>query len=336
MEFGIFDHIDASGAPLAQQYADRLRLAELYDQGGFYGFHFAEHHVTPLGVAPSPSVFVASVIQRTKNLRVGPLVYTLNMHHPLRLAEEVSMLDHLSNGRLMLGVGRGISPFEIAYMGGDPATAQPAYLEAYQVLMAALTSDTVNFEGAHHRYKDVPIIVRPLQQPHPPVWYGVGNPESVAWCATVPCNIVIQGPLGNVRTISDAYRAAWAAAGKPAAELPKIGVGRHVVVGRTDAEAVAIGARAYKLWHSSFMYLFRRHNALPREVARLPDTFEELMQRGLAIAGSPETVRAGIRRQADDGGINYLLCRFAFGDISYDEAAASVGLFRDEVLPAFR
>ncbi len=335
MQFGIFDHVDASGAPLHQQYEERLRLAELYDQGGFHGYHVAEHHVTPLGVAPSPSVYVASVIQRTKHLRIGPLVYTLNMHHPLRLAEEVSMLDHLSNGRLMLGVGRGISPFEIGYMGGDPATAQPAYVEAYEVLMAALTQDTVTYEGKHHTYRDVPIIVHPLQRPHPPIWYGIGNPESVPWCVSVPCNVVIQGPLTNVRAITDAFRAAWIAAGNTAATQPKMGVGRHVVVAATDAEAVAIGARAYKLWHDSFMFLFRRHNALPREVARLPERFEELMERGLAIAGSPATVRAGIQRQVEQGGINYLLCRFAFGDISYDEAAASVNRFRDDVLPAF-
>jgi alkanesulfonate monooxygenase SsuD/methylene tetrahydromethanopterin reductase-like flavin-dependent oxidoreductase (luciferase family) len=335
MEFGVFDHVDASGASLQHQYDQRLRLVELYDQSGFYGYHMAEHHATTLGVAPSPSVYLAAVIQRTRNLRVGPLVYTLNMHHPLRLAEEVSMLDHLSGGRFLLGVGRGISPFEIEYMGGDPATAQPAYLEAYEVLMGALTRDELSFEGQFHRYTNVPIVVHPLQKPHPPIWYGIGNPESVAWCVSVPCNIVIQGPLTNVRAITDEYRRQWAASGAELERLPRMGVGRHVIVAPTDEEALAIGARAYRLWHDSFMFLWRRRGGQPREVARLPERFEELIERGLAIAGSPQTVRTGVAKQIEQGGINYLLCRFAFGDLSFDEVASSVDLFSREVMPEF-
>ena len=76
----------------------RLKLLEVMDREGFYGFHMAEHHSTPLGWVPSPSVFVSAAIQRTKRLRIGPLVYVLPMYHPLRVYEEVCMLDHMSNG----------------------------------------------------------------------------------------------------------------------------------------------------------------------------------------------------------------------------------------------
>src|ERR1700720_768699 len=114
MEFGVFDHLDRHGGALADYYEDRLKIAEAYDRAGFYAYHLAEHHSTPLGMSPSPSVFLSAVIQRTRRLRIGPLVYLLPLYHPLRLIEEVCMLDNLSGGRLQLGVGRGISPIELA------------------------------------------------------------------------------------------------------------------------------------------------------------------------------------------------------------------------------
>lgn len=89
MKFGVYDHIDKSGAPLSQFYEDRLRLAEAYDRLGYRALHTAEHHATPLGMSPAASVFHSAVAQRTKRLRFGPLVYTLNLYHPLRLYEEI-------------------------------------------------------------------------------------------------------------------------------------------------------------------------------------------------------------------------------------------------------
>ena len=90
LEFGVFDHVDRHDQPLKDFYEDRFKLIEAYDRAGFYGYHCAEHHSTPLGMAPSPSVYLAAVGQRTKRLNFGPLVYTLALYHPLRLAEEIS------------------------------------------------------------------------------------------------------------------------------------------------------------------------------------------------------------------------------------------------------
>src|SRR6478609_10882406 len=157
MEFGVFDHLDASGAPLADYYEERLAIVELFDRAGFHAYHLAEHHATPLGMAPSPSVFLAAVAQRTRRLRFGPLVYTLSLHHPLRVAEEICMLDHMSGGRLELGVGRGVSPYEVAYFGVDPARAQAMYIEALSVIQKALSSRTLDFAGEHYNFRDVPI-----------------------------------------------------------------------------------------------------------------------------------------------------------------------------------
>src|SRR5215510_7248141 len=134
MEFGVFDHLDLGAVPLGEHYENRLQLIEAYDRLGIRGYHLAEHHATPLGMAPSPSVFLAAVAQRTQRLRFGPLVYTLSLHHPLRVVEEICMLDHLSGGRLELGVGGGISPIETAYYGVNPDNRQKMYVEALQIL----------------------------------------------------------------------------------------------------------------------------------------------------------------------------------------------------------
>ena len=121
LEFGIFDHVDRHDQPLTAFYEDRLKLMEAYDRAGIYGYHCAEHHSTPLGMAPSPSVYLAAIGQRTKRLRFGPLVYTLALYHPLRLAEEICMLDQMSRGRLQLGLGAGAVWIEQQIYGVDPA-----------------------------------------------------------------------------------------------------------------------------------------------------------------------------------------------------------------------
>src|ERR1700693_225379 len=139
MEFGIFDHLDRYDIPLHEFYEARLKLIEAYDRAGFYSYHLAEHHATPLGMAPSPSVFLAAIAERTRRLRFGPMVYALPLYHPLRMIEEICMLDQMSGGRLDIGFGRGSSPAELSYYGEDPAEAPEGYADALQVIRARLT-----------------------------------------------------------------------------------------------------------------------------------------------------------------------------------------------------
>ena len=176
LKFGIFDHLDTDGSPLGSFLDNRLRLLELIEQASFQAYHLAEHHSTPLGMASSPSVFLAAAIQRTRRIRLGPLVYVLPLYHPLRLYEEICMLDQLSGGRLTVGVGRGGALIEHQRFGIDPAVAPAMYQEAFAVLMRAFESDVLNFEGRFYNYKDYVIQVKPVQQPHPPIWYGALMP----------------------------------------------------------------------------------------------------------------------------------------------------------------
>src|SRR6478735_6239183 len=139
MEFGIFDHLDRSPASLADYYEERLAIVELFDRAGFYSYHLAEHHATPLGMAPSPSVFLAAVAQRTERLRFGPMIYALPLYHPLRMIEEICMLDQMSGGRLEIGFGRGSVPAELIYYGENPDEAQQVYDEALSIVLQGLT-----------------------------------------------------------------------------------------------------------------------------------------------------------------------------------------------------
>src|SRR5438045_4331114 len=123
MEFGVFDHLDLGDRPHERFYRERLEIVEAYERAGFHGYHVAEHHLTPLGMAASPSVFLAAVAQRTKRLRFGPMVYVSPLYPRLRLLEEIGMLDQMSGGRLELAFGRGALAAELRFFGVDPAEA---------------------------------------------------------------------------------------------------------------------------------------------------------------------------------------------------------------------
>lgn len=337
MKLGVFDHMDRGLAPLDRFFEERLKLVEAYDHAGFYGYHVAEHHATPLGVAPSPGIWLAAIAQRTKRLRFGPLVYLLPLYHPIKLLEEICMLDQMSGGRLLLGVGRGISPIEMRYYGFNPDETPAMYAEALEVILRGLTHRELTFEGEYYKYHDVPMEMEPLQRPYPPLWYGLGRADGVPSAVQHKVNIV--GNLGGkgMRALTDRYRAEWVAQGNRPEDVPFMGVGRHVVVAETEKEALDVARRGYGKWRDSFLMLWRKHNmSLPNPNAMFPETFEGAEAEGRAVAGTPDKVRAFLQRTIDEGGLNYLLCRFAFGDITGDEALHSIDLFTRRVMADIR
>jgi len=190
MRFGIFDHLDDGGVPLGQLFEERLKLIEAYDRAGFYGYHLAEHHNTPLGYAPSPGVFLSAVAQRTRQLRFGPMVYLLPLYHPLRLIDEICMLDQMSGGRFLFGVGRGVSPVEVGFFGVDFARGMQQFTEALEVIRLGLTHEALTYHGEFYKFDGVPMPLKPMQQPHPPLWYGISRPETVSWAVANDVNVV--------------------------------------------------------------------------------------------------------------------------------------------------
>ena len=330
MKFGVFDHIDRGSAPLEAQYADRLRIIEAYDAAGFDSYHVAEHHGTPLGMAPSPGIFLASVAQRTHRLRFGPLVYILPLYHPLRLAEEIAMLDRLSGGRLNVGIGRGISPIESGLYGNDPAEGAERFDEVLAILRLAFTSERITYAGKHYRFENVPVVMRPLQQPHPPLWYGVFTNDSAERAAERGFNVVTHS-VGEAREIGEHFRAAAARAGNAGLQF---GLGRMIVVADTDAQAVAIAERAFPQWSESFHYLYHAYGRSPVFGER--PGLEGQRALGHVIAGSPATVLETLAAQAEASGADLHLGQFVFGDMTLAESLRSVELFAERVMPAFR
>jgi alkanesulfonate monooxygenase SsuD/methylene tetrahydromethanopterin reductase-like flavin-dependent oxidoreductase (luciferase family) len=334
MKFGVFDHMDDAGIPHGELFAGRLRLAEAYDRAGFYGYHLAEHHGTPIGCAASPGIFLAALAQRTEKLRFGPLVYLLPFYHPLRLIEEICMLDQLSGGRFELGIGRGVSPFETANYALDFAQTGAMYHEAFQVLLKGLAADELTFEGKFYRFDKVPMVLKPVQRPHPPLWYGVSIPDNADWPAANDVNVVSLAPPAAVRPIFERYLATRRKLGKGDTTLR--GIGRHVVVADTDEKALAVARRAYPRWRTNFFWLFRRHGSTPRVGDLYPENFDQLAALRTAVAGSPQTVRDFITAEVAATGANYFVPWLAFGDMTVEEALHSVDLFAREVLPGFR
>ncbi|MDH3603440.1 MAG: LLM class flavin-dependent oxidoreductase [Candidatus Tectomicrobia bacterium] len=337
VSFGLFDWVDRGEAPLQQLYEERLQLLEVADTAGFFCYHLAEHHATPLGMAPSPALFLTAVAQRTQ-LRVGPLVYLLPLYNPLRLIEEVCMLDHLSGGRLELGVGRGVSPYELNYFGVDAADTRAIFNEALAVLIAGLTHDRLTFEGQYYQFHDVPMELHPLQQPYPPLWYPTHNPDSVSYAARHGYNFVGIGPAAVVRDLTELYWQTWEAHRQELDRLnghvptPKVGIVRQVFVADSDAEAQAVTQAAHRDWYRSITKLWHDHD--DHSVDGL-FAWEMATQHETIVFGSPTRVREQFTRLLEVSGCNYVICAFAWGTLSHEQSVNSLRLFTEKVLPAF-
>jgi alkanesulfonate monooxygenase SsuD/methylene tetrahydromethanopterin reductase-like flavin-dependent oxidoreductase (luciferase family) len=330
MDVGIFDHLDRNELPLNEFYEARLKLIEAYEQAGFYAYHVAEHHSTPIGMAPSPSVFLAAIAQRTKRLRFGPMVYALPLHHPLRLIEEICMVDQLSGGRLEIGFGRGSSPTEVKFYGQDPAQAQDIYTEARELILRGLTQKTLTFKGKYFSFEDIPMEMTPLQKPHPPMWYGVHSVEAADRAARQNLNMVSLDSASDTRKYHDRYRQVWREL-HGSAPTPKLGVSRFVVIAEDDQTALTIARRAYPIWHKHFYFLYSLMGGKPAHPR--PAEFDKMMEIGQAVAGNPTTVEKFLRFQIEESAANYLVGQFAFGDLSFDESLRTVELFKNDVMP---
>ncbi len=330
MDLGIFDHMDRrEGVPLDEFYESRLRLLVKYDTAGFSAYHLAEHHATPLGLAPMPGIFLAAATQRTRRIRLGPCVYCLPLYNPLRLIEEVCMLDQLSRGRFDFGVGRGIVPYEMAYFDLHHLETEEIYRETLEIVLQGLTSDVLDHRGPRYTFRKVPMVLRPFQTPHPPLWYGLGHLAGAEWAATNKVHVITNTPSQGVTQLFDRYRETWQRkhGGTP---MPKLGIGRHVVVAPTDAQAEALARPNYAAWFANLTKLWRDFGAMPVRFAR---DFDEARQRGLAIAGTPARVRQELEREVAASECTYLVCRLMFGNMSEAEASSSIDLFTAEVMP---
>ncbi len=340
---GLFDWIDRGPGGLADNYERRLRMVEQADRAGYYCYMVAEHHGTPLGTAPSPSVILAAASQRTRQIRLGTLVYVLPLYNPMRLAQEICMLDQLSRGRLELGIGRGSVPYELSMLGVDPAETREMYREALEIILAALTGGEVSYEGRFNHLKDLRPQVHPYQRPYPPLWYPTSNPDTVARVAENGYNILFSFNTPTIdevrRRISIFKEALPRARDNPArvnphVAMPWYGVVRKVYVGETDAEARRVAKEALEAFRENFAYLWT-----PNSVSYYSDSLRDLddcIKRGVVFVGSPATVREQVLAFMDATGGNYFGGVFAWGSLNDEQVLGSLDRFTREVLPALK
>ncbi|PKB82838.1 MAG: monooxygenase [SAR202 cluster bacterium Io17-Chloro-G9] len=374
IQFGVFDHIEpVPGVDLEHTYRDRLVQIERLDSAGFYSYHLAEHHTPAVhSLAPSQNVFLAAVSQHTSRLRIGPCVYVLPLHHPVRLIEEISMLDNLSGGRMDIGVGRG-GVLEAYFWGQDPDVEvnYSRYVETLNIVREGLSHDELTYRGEFYSFDELPMRLRPKQAPYPPLWYM----RNVETAAIQGMNTIIVGTLDSFEANVKRYREEWEkhqGIGALTAQgtIPKIGLVVHLLLAETDGEAIAQAKPAWETYRWNLgvprrleaerrgldQFLGANAGARPaaaptREARRdLDASLEELDRQerqrrtsglgGLggagfgAIAGSPATVREYMDEYLETGA-NYFVCSFQWGDLSHEQAMRSLELFVSEVMPRY-
>jgi alkanesulfonate monooxygenase SsuD/methylene tetrahydromethanopterin reductase-like flavin-dependent oxidoreductase (luciferase family) len=337
MEFGLFDHLDRRDEPLTKFYEDRLRLIVAAEQAGFRRYHVAEHHGTPLGMAPSPSVFLAAVAQRTERIRLGPMVYVLPLYVPLRLVEEICMLDQLSGGRFEVGVGRGASPIETGFYGVNHEESFTIYAEALDVLRKGLTQNTLTHHGDYFHYENVPMEIEPAQ-PNMPFWCAPASRESQDFAAERGMHIMALGAVERIKGIVDYYRQAWQKhAGsplrsQPEAPEPLIGAYRLIYVAETDDKAESLARAAYRHWFDKMAKLWREHDVTTYFLTL--EQYETARKLGMLLVGTPARIVDELAAQIETSGFNYSVLQFAFGDLGHADEMSSLALFTERVMPA--
>jgi alkanesulfonate monooxygenase SsuD/methylene tetrahydromethanopterin reductase-like flavin-dependent oxidoreductase (luciferase family) len=309
--------------PLEDVYARALDRIDVMDQSGYDAVWLAEHHFTGYSVCPSVHVMAAHVAARTQNLRIGTAVTLAAFYHPLRIAEEVALLDVLTGGRINWGAGRGFDPREFSIFDVPVAESSDRFREAVEIVLAAWTNEKLTFEGRFHRYSDVEVLPKPRQQPHPPTWVAATSPGAIEWAAGRGFSILMDphSPHDEIGRKFAHYGNGLEKAGH-SLDGRQIPIGRLVAVADSDAEAEAIARRAAK-WTAS-AYLPKQALALFRPDAAEVDPVDHYLD-NVVIHGSPERVVETLQQLEAEVPLGYLLLS--------PLSEKTFGLFTDRVLP---
>ena len=344
VQFGLFEHMTLPpGASVRELFERRIRMVQAAEEAGVSHYFVAEHHGHRLTMAPSQMPWLAAVARETERIRIGTMVSCLPLHEPIRLVEEVVMLDHLSGGRLDFGVGKGISPFEHEAIGHPYDESGARYRELLPVVLRGIRTGVVANPDAHfYPFHELHIEMTALQDPLP-IW-SPGNPRSAGeqgfgFIAPVPLSEQLRA----------AYDESWQAGladpqrlGDPR-QPPVAGSSQWLVIAPTDEEATEIALRGIgalnRLMRVSSGPVFPHEAGTPAEPegreAEMWDPARALASQG-AVAGSPETVARYFADLVAQGRTDLLVVNPAFGDLGFAEIERTTSLFFEEVLPAVR
>jgi alkanesulfonate monooxygenase SsuD/methylene tetrahydromethanopterin reductase-like flavin-dependent oxidoreductase (luciferase family) len=345
IQFGIFDHIELHDAqPAAELYDQRIAFLRRAEQGGIDAFHLAEHHGHGLSISPSAPVFLAGLARETTTLKLIPTVVCLPLHHPVRIFEELAMLDVLSHGRLELGVGKGITAFEHLQFGHPAEEAAARTQEILEMLLRGWETGIISSEGStFYDFLELELPFKPIQHPYPPIWTA-GNVETAGRGGH---NFIFPAPISaEMRAHYDELRAAsreQPGHQNPHVTEPRIAQCTALVIAQTDDEAEAIARRAWGRYMEAMMRA--RGNVPPHlqeTVPELDTPFARQMlagdpiEKGLLFAGSVERVRDYYVEQAQRGTANYFILMIPVGDMTSRELDYTLDAFMADVIPAVR
>jgi alkanesulfonate monooxygenase SsuD/methylene tetrahydromethanopterin reductase-like flavin-dependent oxidoreductase (luciferase family) len=349
MQLGIFDHMQKNDKPersYADMYANHLEVLEFADQTGMDFYFVAEHHFD-LGFSecPSPGTFLGAASQRTKRIRLGPLVYVLPLWNPIRVAEEVAVLDNLTQGRLECGFGAGIGPFAFVAYGVPWDEKRQMAWEALRMIKGIWANRSYSYDGEYFKCKNVELGIPLVQKPHPPLWMPTRSRESIEEAAALGVSTVQWVPpkMKVVRAAFDHYREVYQQA-RPAGTQPHIGLMREIYVAKSDKQARDEardhwvyfwqrrgGGRTYGgQGHEGVSTILdggRKQELLDMELSILDGSF---------ICGSPETVARQIKDIATQAGADTFLGEFTFGALEHSQAINSLRLFTNHVMPELK
>lgn len=326
MKFGVLQFFSWSRRiPLETVYARAMERIAIMDEGGYDAVWLAEHHFSTYSVCPSINVMGTHVAARTKNLRIGTAVSLAAFYHPLRLAEEIALLDVLSGGRVNWGAGRGFDPTEFRAFGVAPDESAERFLEAVDIVRLAWQDERLTYHGKFWDFENIDVLPKPLQKPGPPVWVAATSHESIERAAARGHTILMDphashAEIGRKRQL---YRESLARHGH-SEEGRTIPVARLLAVAATDAEAEEV-ARQGAAWTVG-SYASPRGKQSNSGIDRSPeDDPVERYVRDVVIHGSPERVVDEILGLRDEADVDYLMC----APLSHE----SFVLFTEQVMP---
>ena len=292
---------------LGQVYDRALQRIETMDRTGYDAVWLAEHHFSSFSVCPSVHMMGVLAAARTTRLRIGTGVSLAPFYHPLRLAEEVALLDQVSGGRVNWGAGRGFARVEFENFGVPPDESASRFREAVEIVLKAWTEERLTFKGQHFEFDGVEVLPKPLQQPHPPVWMAATSESAIDWAAGRGFSILMDPhaahrDIGRKRQyyFEKLKEAGHSAAGR---ELP---IARLVALGDTAEEARET-ARAGAQWIVD-SYFGAQHNPVGIKDPAKPgaDPVKRYID-DVILHGTVESVLDELRRLKEEIGLDYLL-----------------------------
>ena len=332
-------------------YAEHLDQMVLYEQHGFDAIGINEHHSKPYGLMPSPNLIAAALTQRTRHIKIALLGNLPALHaHPVRLAEEIAMLDVMSGGRIISGFVRGV-PQEYLALGGSLAESRERLDEAWELIVKAWTThEPFEWRGKHFQYERVSIWPRPLQQPHPPIVLPADSEEGLELAARRRVGTgVAYRSAARAKAVFDRYRAladrhGWTPRPEDCHVL------RHVYVAETNARAreeaephLAYFWQKLLSYHRGAMKLLGLAPPAPSASVRAPEDlplyaldFDLTQKHGLTFVGDPDHVVRAIRAQMRELGAGTFMGLFQFGSLPHALACRNIELFAERVLPELR